>query len=107
MNNIHTIKIGYRSYKLQRMTKIEAEREASWGQCDCQEGIIRIFPNHDDKVTANTLLHEMLHAIHHEWHINDGDNEENIVTKFANGITTLFNDNPDLIRYIAREFIEC
>ena len=49
-----------------------------------------------------TLLHETIHAIYHEYNIHDDDKEERIVTVFATGWQQVLTDNPDLTKLIQK-----
>lgn len=52
---------------------------------------------------ANTLLHELLHAIW--WCYNLGvndDKEEKVVGTLANGLSDMFQRNPELVKYFTK-----
>lgn len=49
---------------------------------------------------VDTWLHELLHAIWFTQNIKDGDGEERTVRQMATGLTQVFRDNPDLLRWL-------
>jgi len=51
-------------------------------------------------------MHEILHAIVYQWNIDIGDKEETIVNGLANGLTTVFVDNPKLVDYLKAKIKE-
>ncbi len=56
---------------------------------------------------ANTLIHEMLHAIIYQWNMElDEKVEELVVNGLANGLTTIFVDNPKLMGYLKNKILE-
>lgn len=59
---------------------------------------------------ANTVLHEVLHAVWDERGLDQdalaedpGRLEEVVVNAMANGLSALIRDNPDLVPWLARE----
>mgnify|MGYP000701406736 CR=1 FL=1 len=53
---------------------------------------------------TNTVLHEILHAIVYQYGLVEtlGDKEEIVVNTMANGLSTVFVDNPWLLDYIKK-----
>ena len=50
---------------------------------------------------ANTLIHELLHAIVYQWNMElEEKDEEKLVNGLANGLTTIFVDNPKLMDFL-------
>ena len=50
---------------------------------------------------ANTLIHEILHAIVYQWNMElEEKDEERLVNGLANGLTTIFVDNPKLMDFL-------
>jgi hypothetical protein len=48
----------------------------------------------DGRVKAETLLHEILHAIWDVYSVKKGDGEERIITSLAMGVSACIRDNP-------------
>ena len=97
------IKIGYRNYKFDIWPDSFASTEDAEGEFFAKEGKIGIKGSTIDSAHgANTLLHEVLHAISYQYAISDvikEHKEEKIVNKFANGLMAVFVDNPWLLDY--------
>lgn len=55
-----------------------------------------------EKQRAETLLHELLHAVWNERCIVAKDGEEKIVTKMSIGLAALIRDNPELFSDIVK-----
>jgi hypothetical protein len=98
-----SVKVGYRTYRLELWTEQQAKDEDSDGECDHETGVIRLDPTMDAQKAGNTLLHELIHAVWYVWSMP----EENIEEEFAvgaltNGLATVIRDNPGLFGWIER-----
>ena len=100
MNTPEKIKVGYREYKLEKWKQTVANANDAHGQFFAKEGIIGYTEEEKGISHANTLLHEILHAIVYQWNIELGDKEEPVVNGLTNGLTTVFVDNPKLMDYL-------
>lgn len=56
---------------------------------------------------ANTLLHELFHAIFFCYNIREKSDEETIVTKLANGYNEIMIRNPKLRDYFRKVWGQC
>lgn len=54
------------------------------------------------QVEADTLLHEIMHAVADAMSLTDGATEEEFVSRMATGVLTVWRDNPILIKWISR-----
>ena len=73
-----------------------------FGMCDTESGEITVRPGVHPVEEADTVIHEILHAIAFLMNIGLSDKvEENVVRKMATGLTQVFMDNPHLLTYIA------
>ena len=107
MNIPEKIKIGYREYKLEEWKQTVATANEAHGQFFSKEGIIGYITDEKGVSHANTLLHEILHAIIYQWNMDlDEKVEESVVNGLANGLTTIFVDNPNLIDYLKTKIKE-
>jgi len=102
----NSIKIGYRDYKLEQWKQTVASANEAQGQFFSKEGVIGYTEEEQGVSHANTLMHEILHAIVYQWNIDIGDKEETIVNGLANGLTTVFVDNPKLVDYLKAKIKE-
>ena len=101
MNVPDKIKIGYRDYKLEEWKQTVATANEAHGQFFSKEGIIGYTTDEKGVSHANTLLHEILHAIVYQWNIElEEKEEEKLVNSLTNGLTTVFVDNPKLMDYL-------
>ena len=103
MNLKDYIKIGYRNYKFDIWPDSFASTEDAEGEFFAKEGKIGIKGSTINSAHgANTVLHEVLHAISYQYAISDvikEHKEEKIVNTFANGLMAVFVDNPWLLDY--------
>jgi hypothetical protein len=97
------IKIGYRDYIIKNLDSIVSRCNEINGQFLASDGVIALSSTEDNISHANTLIHEVLHAIVYQWGIElDDKEEEKICNTLANGLTTVFVDNPSLLSYLQK-----
>jgi len=102
-----SIKIGYRNYKLEEWKQTVATANEAQGQFFQKEGIIGYVTTEEGVSHANTVLHEVLHAIIYQWNMDLEEKvEEQVVNGLANGLTTVFVDNPELMDYLKTKIKE-
>ena len=93
------MRIGYRNYMVCDWPVQEADarglRGIHWGLA----GWIKIDESLCPEQKANTFIHEILHAIWLQCDLDD-DLEEHIVTVLANHLTQVFQDNPEVTKYL-------
>ena len=95
------IKIGYREYKLEEWKQTVASANEAQGQFFAKEGVIGYVATEKGVSHANTIIHECLHAILYQWNMDLEEKvEELVVSGLANGLTTIFVDNPKLMDYL-------
>ena len=98
------IKIGYRNYKIKNLDSIVSKCNEINGQFLASDGMIALSSTEDDISHTNTLIHEIFHAIVYQWGIElDDKEEEKICNTLANGLTTVYVDNPWLLPYIQKQ----
>lgn len=92
------VRVGYADYDV-------LAKDADWSSSSQRAGEHRaldhkmmVATNYNDVEMANTLIHEVLHALWHKMNLGESVNEEDCVTTLANGLTQVWRDNPDLIR---------
>lgn len=72
------------------------------GTCDNGRMLIAIKDSQHPVEEADTLIHEIYHAIWYCMHVADqGVGEEEIVRRLASGFTAVLMDNPQLLKYLA------
>lgn len=93
------IRIGPFDYSLGRF---EDETD-DFGECDTTNHKIVLAQEFSSSaVEAETLWHEVTHAIWNHGGLEDGDKEERIVHTLSIGFITFMRDNKDLIRSILK-----
>ena len=101
MERPEKIKIGYREYTLEEWKQTVASANEAQGQFFAKEGVIGYTAEETGVSHANTLIHECLHAIIYQWNMDlDEKVEELVVNGLANGLTTIFVDNPKLMDFL-------
>ncbi len=101
------IKVGYRNYKLEEWKQTVASANEAQGQFFSKEGVIGYTADEKGVSHANTLIHEILHAVVYQWNMElDEKAEEHIVNGITNGLTTVLVDNPKLIDYLKEKIKE-
>lgn len=88
------LRIGYRTYEIQAMDLDDRLDSGRAGWCDRATGRIAVFPEQAPDELADTMVHEVLHAIWHERDLPE-DDEERIVRALAHGLTALLKDHPE------------
>ena len=99
----NTIKIGYSHYTFDFWPDTFATTEDAQGEFFQVAHKIGLKESSIPSIAGvNTLLHEVLHGIVYQWALDLGDKEEHTVNTLANGLTTVFVDNPWLVDYIKK-----
>ena len=98
-----SVRIGHFDYRVEDWHPTQAALANRYGECDHMAKTIRVTRCHGDKKAAETLIHEVLHAIFTEWVIEDGDKEERIVTTLAGALCTAWRDNPEAFEWIRQQ----
>ena len=99
------IKIGWKDVKIEKVkTSFIKNNSDYWGQYIARESKIEIQEEAKGIDLANTLLHEIIHAIVYHSSLNseggplkDGDEEEQAVNSMTNSLMGVFKDNPWLL----------
>lgn len=93
-----TIRILGRDYKVYYRDDMG---EGFYGLCDPEDCEIDIREGLHPVEEADTVLHEVLHAVHFLMDIGLNPRmEENVVRKTATGLIQVFADNPRLLAYL-------
>lgn len=93
---IISIKIGYLTYTVKKMTKELSTAKRMYGYIDHGEQAIYIEEGLSSERYKEVLLHEIMHGVYIQWVDEDKKEEESIVTQMTNGLITVFKDNPKL-----------
>ena len=98
------MKIGGQNYKINFVDEMKVEGGSIMGVHNCRDCTISIDKELTQSRKKETLIHEILHAIVYQWGIElDDKEEEKICNTLANGLTTVYVDNPWLLPYIQKQ----
>jgi hypothetical protein len=70
------------------------------GKCEVPDHEINIRDGMPPVEEADTVLHEIMHAVWEHMDIGHRRVEESVVRKLATGLTQVFQDNPALVQYL-------
>ena len=96
-----SIRVGAYDFELEKWHALTAAAVRRWGECSCTEMIIRIQQDMPTRIkAADTLIHEISHAIWWAFGVEDEDKEERTVNLSASGWTCVYRDNPWLLDWL-------
>ena len=96
------IKIGYSEFKIIPRSNEWGKRNKAFGDCIPESAQIQYDASQKRAEIVNTIIHETLHGIVYMFDINfkNVKEEEKVVRKIANGLHTVFKDNPHFLEWI-------
>ena len=95
------IKVGAFDIAVKSWPIFNASDERSFGQFRPASLEIAICDFLPERRQAETMIHEILHAIWHVWALRQSSDEEVVVGSMAQGLAAVFRDNPDLLPWLA------
>lgn len=97
-----SVKIGYIVYDIVDWNHEIADARNNYGEIDYVKNTIKVDTEHGGVKAANTLLHEIIHGVHRSAsaHEVEGATEEFLTCIYADGLTQVFMDNPDVLDFI-------
>ena len=101
MNLPEYIKVGPYDISVRVISSELAARLKEDGDFDGET--IHIADGQRGPQLADTILHELLHAIYATFSLKDDDEEERIVSALATGLVGVLRDNPDFARWLIDE----
>jgi hypothetical protein len=104
------VKIGYKDYELIELTALEASQHRTAGQTQHILARIKIDLSTGTREAAETLQHEIMHAVWCIWRLPtkpvDTDDEEKIISRLSVGMATVWRDNPAVFAWIAQALVD-
>ena len=101
------IKVGYQDITIERETSTFQKQTDCYGEYDHRKNTITIQNGLDPLDEANTVIHEVLHAIAYINSLTvsgqplDSENKEEItINQMTNGLMQVFRDNKWLLTYL-------
>lgn len=110
MKRPYRVKVGAHWYRIQWFPEEFVEGRYV-GLCYHRAKLIKIASGLPPRMSVQTLIHEIMHAIYYEWGLLNSEmpneayaaglcSEENAVNGISLGLTTVLVDNPSLRRFI-------
>lgn len=96
-----SIKVGPFDFAIVRISQDVADRLREDGDIDGYT--IHIGKGQKGARLADTVLHEINHAIYRVWGLSDTDDEERTVTAMSTGLICVMRDNPGFAKWLSRQ----
>ena len=96
------IKIACYEIEVKAMSLATAKKEEAYGTFSGTNQLIKISREYCPNVLA-VFLHELIHAVEWAYAVDGDTTEESRVDAVAIGFTQIFQDNPDVLRFINGE----
>jgi len=96
MEPINTVKIGFKTYVLERPNEIITVGGECCGRCSYHESKILIAGKLEQHEKNHTLIHEMIHCICDRFSLRELNKDEQTVDLLALGIYEAITDNPHI-----------
>ncbi len=111
MNKPNNVKVGWKDIRIEYIEpQFERNNADFWGQFLSRKGVIEIQKEIQGDDLANTLLHEMLHAIVYASSLNseggaleDHKDEEQTVNSITNHLMAVIKDNPWFLDFLKEQ----
>lgn len=102
------VKIGYLDFKLVPRSKKWSIKHKALGMCIPEDAHIAYYSKQKRSEIVNTILHELLHGVVYMFDINFRNlrEEEKVVRKMANGLHTVFKDNPQFLEWLLQNSVK-
>lgn len=98
MTNPMTLRIGARTYVVRAMTDDEYSHQPSVGATHSDRGCIALYPRVPPDHQAETLVHEIVHAVADAYGLTWPAEEERVARVVGAGFAQVIRDNPSLLR---------
>lgn len=73
------------------------------GTVDLNKCVIQMAKGYPKKTTADTFLHELIHAVNHVMGITDATTEEESTTRLSTGLCTVWKHNPKVFEWLHKQ----
>ena len=98
------VRVANLKYRITVKPRIEMDTLQCMGMCHLDSGEIWLADYLKDDMLAETLLHELFHAIHANFDLDDNSTEEEFTLATARGVAQLWYDNPKLMSWFGEIF---
>lgn len=94
--------VGYQTYEIVNDTE-HCRNFGALGVTHKDKALIVMDNSQSKESYADTLIHELLHAICHSYIPTLApEEEESLITSLAHGLTQVIRDNPDVLKELKR-----
>lgn len=100
------IRIGYKDYQVIPVKIQHPDLSEAFGLCDNVGAKIFVRTDMAPEMVADTLLHEIMHAVWYYMGLDDRELEENAINRLSSGLICAMIDNPDLLKYLTKTLIK-
>jgi hypothetical protein len=89
---------------LNQMYKVEwVDACDDHGNVDLNKCVIQMAKGYPRKTTADTFLHELIHAVNHVMGITDDTCEEESTSRLSTGLCTVWKHNPQVFEWLYKQ----
>lgn len=92
-----SVRVGFFVYTIEAIPAELAAAKQLFGYVDNNTCEIKISDGLSDQQLLNTTFHEVLHAIHWQYALDDESTEEQFTNLGANGLCAFYADNPEFV----------
>lgn len=94
-----TIKIGPYRYTIEPMSSDAIELSGLLGAAHSVSSRIIVSDGQSPEMLADTVLHEIIHAINHSRDVGDGETEERFTSQAATGLCEFWQRNAEFVTW--------
>jgi hypothetical protein len=97
------VRVGFSTYEIRIMDKDSGDINGICGSSHAIKQVITITDQLVPQQVANTFLHEIIHAVHHQFGLMQREtppSEEEWTNLTTNGLSAFMQDNPDAMLWI-------
>lgn len=94
------IRVLHFEFRLEFVEQRIADAAEKYGWCDKQNQILTIATGQRPRLMADTVFHELFHAIHFAVGCEDSLTEEQICRQFSGPLVSVLRDNPQLFFWL-------
>ena len=96
------IRVGTYDFLIEVKGRTEAVADSEFGRCQFFNQKIFVCEHQEPQSLVNTVWHEVIHAVHWVFGLDDGSTEEEFTNLGANGTLIVMRENPELMSWIAK-----
>jgi hypothetical protein len=102
-NKIASVKVGGFQYKIVYIQNLRDDDGKLDGRIHHGKTIIQVEDDLSPQAMPQTILHEVVHAIHVQIGRTEQNKDESYVDALAHSIYQVMRDNPELVRMIVKK----